>query len=315
MQNYDGYTKLRGQLELLKDEWKALIRTGLRIFHERLSYDPALLTRTVVPSLTRGAAWSAFIGTHRGGNAGLEDWDTYPDASACSRFHGNGVGDLQAVLGLAKRGYYILLSLRKLADEGMPIPEGFRLELPEYGEDDAAYGWLETLYATGRAYRTALLRVQNRGLWGGLDATPSDPESEVLEHDLLRSSLELLTLALTPHDVVPLGEGQDQPPICLPPAPAQLTPRWDGELRELRFGSDLIKVFRTAAPNQESILAAFEEEGWPSRIDDPIPPNPDMASKKRLAETIEALNDSHKTANRIRFRGDGTGEGIIWKSL
>ena len=59
-------------------------------------------------------------------------------------------------------------------------------------------------------------------------------------------------------------------------------------------------------------MSAFEEEGWPPRIDDPLSPHPDQDTKRRLSDTIKCLN--RKQSNRIiHFRGDGTGEGVIWE--
>ena len=40
-------------------------------------------------------------------------------------------------------------------------------------------------------------------------------------------------------------------------------PHWDAELRELSADGRLIKRYRTRAANQEAVLTAFEEEGWP----------------------------------------------------
>ena len=81
---------------------------------------------------------------------------------------------------------------------------------------------------------------------------------------------------------------------------------------ELRIGAVTVKRFKWMAPNQETVLAAFEEEGWPHRIDDPLPPHPDQDSKRRLSDTIKCLN--HKQKNElIRFHGDGTGEGVTWE--
>jgi len=65
---------------------------------------------------------------------------------------------------------------------------------------------------------------------------------------------------------------------------------------------------------QEVILMAFEEEHWPPRIDDPLPVHPDLIPKRRLHDTIKSLNRNQKTC-LIRFRGDGTGEGIRWELI
>jgi hypothetical protein len=73
-----------------------------------------------------------------------------------------------------------------------------------------------------------------------------------------------------------------------------------------------VKQYRVPSPNQEKVLAAFQEEGWPPHIDDPLPPVADESPKDHLRDTIRSLNSSQK--NRVlRFRGDGTGQGILWE--
>lgn len=89
-------------------------------------------------------------------------------------------------------------------------------------------------------------------------------------------------------------------------------PTWIAAIRELRVEQTLVKRFRSQAPTQEVVLAAFEEEGWPRRIDDPLAPRPFVDSKHRLRSTIQALNRSHDV-KLIRFRADGSGEGIVWE--
>ncbi len=89
-------------------------------------------------------------------------------------------------------------------------------------------------------------------------------------------------------------------------------PAWDSERRLLRFNGMPVKHFKWTAQNQEAILTAFEEEGWPPRIDDPLPPHDEQDSKRRLSDTIKCLNRKQDNSI-IHFRGDGTGEGIIWE--
>jgi hypothetical protein len=93
-----------------------------------------------------------------------------------------------------------------------------------------------------------------------------------------------------------------------------LSPRWDAANRVLTFGGQIIKRYRRSSPNQEALLRAFEEQGWPYRIDDPLPFNHDIPPKLRLHDTIRWLN--LKQESRIlRFLGDGTGEGVCWKMI
>ncbi len=89
-------------------------------------------------------------------------------------------------------------------------------------------------------------------------------------------------------------------------------PRWDYQRQELRLADAIVKQFKVPASNQERILAAFEEEGWPVRIDDPLPPNAEQNPKRRLHDTINSLNRNQKR-HLIRFTGDGSGQGIRWE--
>ncbi|MBA4020476.1 MAG: hypothetical protein C0483_25225 [Pirellula sp.] len=92
---------------------------------------------------------------------------------------------------------------------------------------------------------------------------------------------------------------------------SRMAPHWDSDLQELRVNGLIVKRFKVPAPNQEMILAAFEEEHWPARIDDPLPPHPDQDPKRRLHDTIVSLNRNHKS-HMIRFMGDGSGQGVRW---
>jgi hypothetical protein len=74
-----------------------------------------------------------------------------------------------------------------------------------------------------------------------------------------------------------------------------------------------VKRFRLPARNQELVLAAFEEEGWPPHIDDPLPSRLDHDAKQRLHDTIRRLNQ-HQINRLIHFRGDGRGCGVLWES-
>lgn len=95
------------------------------------------------------------------------------------------------------------------------------------------------------------------------------------------------------------------------PSPASNTsslPRWDRSRGQLRFAERIVKEFKLPAPNQETILSVFEEEGWPPRIDDPLPPC-DVDPRRRLHDTIKGLNGRQKYP-ALRFMGDGSGEGV-----
>lgn len=88
-------------------------------------------------------------------------------------------------------------------------------------------------------------------------------------------------------------------------------PKWNRDQGKLYYDERKIKFIRSisVAKNVVSVLDAFEEEGWPNRIDDPLSPSKDQ---QRLHETIRRLNDNLAV---IRFRADGTGTGIVWEEL
>jgi hypothetical protein len=80
-------------------------------------------------------------------------------------------------------------------------------------------------------------------------------------------------------------------------------------------GDQLLKEFRQPAPHQTLLLAVFQEQAWrPAHVDDPIPLRDGESqedAKRRLHETIRNLNRGLPPAT-IYFRGDGTGQGVIW---
>lgn len=114
------------------------------------------------------------------------------------------------------------------------------------------------------------------------------------------------------------NESSLKPSMIVPENPQAVPqphlPNWDAEIRQLCINGKTVKRYKWHAINQETILAAFQEEEWPLRIDDPLPPQPQQDPKRRLSDTIKCLN--RKQANNlIHFRGDGTGEGVTWELI
>jgi hypothetical protein len=93
---------------------------------------------------------------------------------------------------------------------------------------------------------------------------------------------------------------------------AVIVPSWDRDTRMLFVNGDLVKRFRVPSPNQEAVLDAFQEEGWPVAIDDPLPYAAEQLPKIRLRDTIKCLNANH-ARQLIRFRGNGTGQRVLWE--
>ena len=91
-------------------------------------------------------------------------------------------------------------------------------------------------------------------------------------------------------------------------------PLWCADRRELSFNSTIVKQFRVPARNQTKVLQAFQEEDWPDRIDDPLPPIGATTPQQRIRDTSRALNKNQRNS-LIRFLSDGTGTGVVWTRL
>jgi hypothetical protein len=108
---------------------------------------------------------------------------------------------------------------------------------------------------------------------------------------------------------------QESKPSAAPrPSDLASKPYWDASSRILQFKSQIIKQYRVPAPNQELVLSAFEEEGWPQRIDDPLPPTDDIDPRQRLHDTINRLNRNQQH-RLIQFLGNGNGRAVKWQAM
>src|SRR5262249_37749609 len=99
------------------------------------------------------------------------------------------------------------------------------------------------------------------------------------------------------------------------PRPSASRPHYDRDRRELSLGGKLVKRLKQRAPDQTLILDAFEEQNWPARIANPLSPRGHGRPRKlRLNPAIYRLN-RHQVHSLRHFRGDGTGEGVIWEMI
>ena len=94
----------------------------------------------------------------------------------------------------------------------------------------------------------------------------------------------------------------------------KILPEWDATRRELRYRGQVIKRYRVPAANQALILSAFQEDGWPDCIDDPLPPDGEQDPKHRLSATIKSLN-RNQLVSLIRFHGNGNGVQVYWEPI
>ncbi len=89
-------------------------------------------------------------------------------------------------------------------------------------------------------------------------------------------------------------------------------PRWSAAERLLTVRGRVVKRFRQPAPLQELVLTAFQEQGWPDWIDDPLQHAAGIKPKRRVHDTINNLN-RFQEEGRVHFMGDGSGERVGWR--
>lgn len=77
-------------------------------------------------------------------------------------------------------------------------------------------------------------------------------------------------------------------------------PEWDKETRTLRFDGKVIREVRSDAA-WTPILDVFQEDSWPSKVDNPLPHDADVPA---------GLRSLNKGLDRLRFKKDG--EAICW---
>lgn len=108
------------------------------------------------------------------------------------------------------------------------------------------------------------------------------------------------------------GAEMDRDPVVLfPVSGLPDRPHYDRKHRVLRWGNLEIMRFGRYASALEPIIEKLEEDGWPERIDDPLPPKA-KGNKKRLRDAVDHLNE-RQTVQLIEFHMDGTGKGVRWQ--
>jgi hypothetical protein len=115
-----------------------------------------------------------------------------------------------------------------------------------------------------------------------------------------------------PTNARPQGPSKDRKTQSVVPNSSQVRakPRWDRTARQLWLGACLVKEFPRLSKCQVLILEAFQEQGWPESIDDPLPVDHDIEPKRRLHDAIKRLN-GNQTCPLLSFHGNGNGEGIV----
>lgn len=84
-------------------------------------------------------------------------------------------------------------------------------------------------------------------------------------------------------------------------------PRWNAANGELHYGEVLVRTVSRQAKSLGKILGAFEEEGWPPRIANPLPSREDLS--KSLRDAVRNLN---KKVTVIKFFAHDRGRAVMW---
>jgi hypothetical protein len=99
-------------------------------------------------------------------------------------------------------------------------------------------------------------------------------------------------------------------------APAEISvtttiPSWNRETGELRLNDRLVKHIKNIkqAVNVIRILDAFERDGWPEVMGDPLPYATERKRRERLGEALKSLNCK---LVGLRFLRNGSTQCIRW---
>jgi hypothetical protein len=94
-----------------------------------------------------------------------------------------------------------------------------------------------------------------------------------------------------------------------------MSPVWNDKVGTLSVHGRSVLRLAKPAKNQRAILNAFERNGWPSWIANPIEPTYPKDENQRLGDAVYGLNRSLGPDAPLQFRRDGQGKGVFWEFL
>ena len=106
------------------------------------------------------------------------------------------------------------------------------------------------------------------------------------------------------------GQGLPAPHV----AGALIVPFYDVAQRILWYAGRLVKRLRQQADVQEIVLRAFQRQGWPRALKNPLPKGSTIPMEARLHAVVRRLMNAQKEA-RIRFFRNGTKCMICWEAV
>jgi hypothetical protein len=108
------------------------------------------------------------------------------------------------------------------------------------------------------------------------------------------------------HLLAPSDAGREPGPVTFPRCPVWIAARHVLLCREV-----VVKAFPARAKCQETILGAFEEEGWPEEIDDPLPPVAESSQKDHLHDVVRRMCCG-QAFPVVAFHTTGRGQQVRW---
>jgi hypothetical protein len=98
------------------------------------------------------------------------------------------------------------------------------------------------------------------------------------------------------------------------PDPDGPAPTWDRDGGQLLLGGVLIKRFRCKAQSQYAVLDAFQKQGWPAEVANPLSGLGYRSAEERIKDAVGKLNTGQSGA-RIRFHLLQQGRRVSWDRL
>jgi hypothetical protein len=168
------------------------------------------------------------------------------------------------------------------------------VEFLEYVESNPGGRWPDESSRLWQLYRR----------WRGLIRCAERPL--LAENGTMRTLPDLSSygrLFLMENSRKPAGGARSEADEAPPPTPP--TPQWDGKTRTLHLGNKQLKKWTRRAPNQHSLLTAFEKAGWPQSIEAPL-------SGEQLKQTLRELREALK-GTPLLFERAGQRCKVTWQ--
>ena len=91
-------------------------------------------------------------------------------------------------------------------------------------------------------------------------------------------------------------------------------PRYDDERGTLSFDGQVIRQFHRKAEHQRPILQAFQDTGWPRRLENVLARLMPWDSPRRLSDAVTELNEQ-QTTKRIHFWVERGTHAVHWEPI